>query len=300
MKLRFSKMEGLGNDFIVINAVTQFIADAKREKLFSERYIRQLSDRHFGVGFDQMLVVEPPVHPTSDFHYRIFNADGSEVGNCGNGARCFARFVQQEKLTYKNEIVVDIMGGAQTLTLQVNMNKTVTVNMGAPIFDAASIPVDPSQAQQREILEPAPAEKLSLELDGQTYDFVCVSMGNPHAVAVVDSIRETPVKQLGHLVQQHPCFPESVNVGFMQILDTREVLLRVYERGAGETMACGTGACAAIVAGQCLGLLDDGVTARLRGGELNIDFAFDSGYDPEAPVMMTGPARTVFVGQLIL
>lgn len=300
IKLRFTKMEGLGNDFMVINAVTQQIPPAKLEKLYSPNFIKKIGDRHFGIGFDQMLVVEPPVHPQSDFHYRIFNADGSEVGNCGNGARCFARFVQQERLTQKNEIVVDILDGKKSLMLKLNFNKSVTVDMGSPIYEAADIPLAPSEAKTHSETSGSPAHNITLDVAGEEYEFICLSMGNPHAVTVVKDIRNVPIREIGRALQEHPCFPESVNVGFMQILSTDEIMLRVYERGVGETLACGTGACAAVVAGQSIDILDDNVAVQLRGGQLTIEHPLSEGYLPDSRVYMTGPAQTVFVGQILI
>ena len=274
MLLRFTKMHGLGNDFMVIDLVTQHAQ-------LSPKLIRQWSDRHTGIGFDQLLVVEPPGHPEVDFRYRIFNADGSEVEQCGNGARCFARFVQDKRLTAKSEIRVETAGGL--ITLNVRRDGQVTVNMGAPRFTPADIPFT------------ADGEAVSypLEVNGQTLEVVALSMGNPHCVTLVDDLDRYPVAELGPLIEQHPRFAKRVNAGFLQLVDQHQARLRVHERGAGETQACGTGACAAAVAGIRLGHLISPVTIRLPGGNLKIEWA-----GPGQPVMMTGPAARVYEGQI--
>jgi diaminopimelate epimerase len=274
MRLRFSKMHGLGNDFMVIDGVGQKV------RLSSEK-IRQLADRHFGIGFDQLLVVEAPERPDVDFRYRIFNSDGSEVENCGNGARCFAVFVRDRKLTGKNLITVETAGGI--MTLQITSNGEVCVNMGVPRLDPAEIP----------FLAEAQAATYSLDVDGTTLEISAVSMGNPHAVTLVEDVAKAPVAQLGPLVERHARFPQRVNAGFMQIVSTDEINLRVFERGVGETLACGTGACAAVVAGNLRQLLSNNVKVNLPGGSLRISWA-----GPGEPVMMTGPATTVFHGQV--
>ncbi|WP_185268231.1 diaminopimelate epimerase [Halopseudomonas xiamenensis] len=274
MLLRFTKMHGLGNDFMVIDLVTQHAQ-------LSPKLIRQWSDRHFGIGFDQLLVVEPPGSPDVDFRYRIFNADGSEVEQCGNGARCFARFVQDKRLTAKSEIQVETAGGR--ITLQVRRDGQVTVNMGAPRFDPQQIPF---QAE-------AEAHSYPLQVNGLTLEVSAVSMGNPHCVTLVEDLDSYPVAELGPLIERHPRFPQRVNAGFMQVLDAHHAQLRVHERGAGETLACGTGACAAAVAGIRRGLLQSPVTIRLPGGNLKIEWA-----GPGQPVMMTGPASRVYEGQI--
>ncbi|SDT18868.1 diaminopimelate epimerase [Halopseudomonas xinjiangensis] len=274
MLLRFTKMHGLGNDFMVIDLVTQ-------QAQLSPRLIRQWSDRHTGIGFDQLLVVEPPGQPDVDFRYRIFNADGSEVEQCGNGARCFARFVQDKRLTAKSEIHVETSGGL--ITLSVRDDGQVTVNMGAPRFTPADIPF---QADQEALTYP-------LEVDGQLYDVAAVSMGNPHCVALVSDLQQLPLAQLGPLFENHARFPKRVNAGFMQIVDKHHARLRVFERGVGETQACGTGACAAAVAGIRAGHVVSPVTIELPGGPLQIEWA-----GPGQPVMMTGPAVRVYEGQI--
>lgn len=274
MRLRFSKMHGLGNDFMVIDGVSQKVR-------LSPEKIRQLADRHFGIGFDQLLVVEAPESPEVDFRYRIFNSDGSEVENCGNGARCFAVFVRDRKLTGKNLITVETAGGM--MTLQITENGEVCVNMGVPRLVPAEIPFD------------AEAQSLtySLAVDGTTLEISAVSMGNPHAVTLVNDVATAPVATLGPLVERHTRFPQRVNAGFMQVISSDEINLRVFERGVGETLACGTGACAAVVAGNLRQLIGNNVKVNLPGGSLRISWT-----GPGEPVMMTGPATTVFHGQV--
>lgn len=274
MRLRFSKMHGLGNDFMVIDGVSQKVR-------LSPEKIRQLADRHFGIGFDQLLVVEAPESPEVDFRYRIFNSDGGEVENCGNGARCFAVFVRDRKLTGKNLITVETAGGM--MTLQITENGEVCVNMGVPRLVPAEIPFE------------AEAQSLtySLAVDGTTLEISAVSMGNPHAVTLVDDVATAPVATLGPLVEHHTRFPQRVNAGFMQVVSSDEINLRVFERGVGETLACGTGACAAVVAGNLRQLIGNNVKVNLPGGSLRISWA-----GPGEPVMMTGPATTVFHGQV--
>ncbi|WP_163559195.1 diaminopimelate epimerase [Halomonas sp. NO4] len=276
MLLHFTKMHGLGNDFMVVDLVTQ------RARLRDEQ-IRHLADRRFGVGFDQLLVVEPPRDPDMDFRYRIFNADGSEVENCGNGARCFARFVRDQRLTHKREIRVETAGGP--LTLCVEDDDRVTVDMGRPRFDPAALPFT---ADDDRLLH-------ALEVDGERVEIGTVSMGNPHAVLRVDDVDTAPVARLGPAIEAHPRFPKRVNVGFMQVVSPHEIRLRVYERGSGETLACGTGACAAVACGIRQGVLESPVTVHLRGGELRI--AWPGG---DAPLTMTGPAQRVFDGRVVL
>ncbi|OPX55729.1 diaminopimelate epimerase [Oceanospirillum multiglobuliferum] len=276
MLLKFTKMHGLGNDFMVVDLVSQ------RAKLFPDQ-VRALADRNFGIGFDQLLVVEAPNNPEMDFCYRIFNADGSEVEQCGNGARCFARFVYDKHLTNKQIIKVETAGG--NIELRLTEDGGVTVDMGAPKLVPEQIPFQ----------APEQADSYSLEVDGQTYQIGAVSMGNPHAVLVVDDVDQAPVEQLGAKIEVHPRFPNRVNVGFMQIISRSEVRLRVFERGAGETLACGTGACAAVVAGRVQGLLDENVQVHLPGGTLKIHWQGKG-----QPVMMTGPATRVFEGQIYL
>ncbi|MDO3383072.1 diaminopimelate epimerase [Gilvimarinus algae] len=276
MRLRFTKMHGLGNDFVVIDGISQKV------RLTPDK-VRKLSDRHFGIGCDQVLVVEVPDSPEVDFRYRIFNADGSEVENCGNGARCFARFVRDRRLTGKTDIRVQTAGGLMTLT--VHEDDDVSVNMGVPVLAPEHIP----------FTAPAQAETYPLELESRQLEISAVSMGNPHAVTLVEDIDSAPVEVLGPMVEAHPRFPARVNAGFMQIVSPTEVRLRVFERGVGETLACGTGACAAVVTGRIRGLLDERVSVHLPGGKLEIRWAGDG-----EPVIMKGPATNVFHGQVKL
>lgn len=276
MKLRFSKMHGLGNDFVVIDAIRQ------RVDLTPDQ-VRFLADRHFGVGCDQLLVVERAQQPGVDFRYRIFNADGGEVEQCGNGARCFVRFVREQGLTDKREIRVETKSGVITLTAADDIN--VTVNMGVPVFEPARIPF---QSDSDALVQP-------LDVADSAVPITAVSMGNPHAVQVVADVDRAPVGQQGPLIESHPRFPARVNAGFMQVVDAHHIRLRVYERGAGETLACGTGACAAVVAGIVRNLLESPVRVSTRGGELNIAWAGEG-----QPVLMTGPAVTVFEADIHL
>ena len=274
MRLEFTKMHGLGNDFVVIDCITQ------RARL--ETYqIKQIADRHFGVGFDQLLLVEPPSRPDVDFCYRIFNADGSEVQQCGNGARCFARFVRDRKLTRKSKLVVETASGI--IELNIAPNGWVRVNMGEPRLEPAEIPFI---AEQRALTYP-------IEIANQMFEISAVSMGNPHAVILVDDVDTAPVREIGRPLESHARFPERVNVGFLQIIDRNNARLRVFERGSGETLACGTGTCAAVVAGIQQGLLDERVRVQLRGGELDIRWQGEG-----HPVWMTGPTARVFDGVL--
>lgn len=274
MLLRFTKMHGLGNDFVVLDLVTQ------RYKL-RQKDIRTLADRRFGIGFDQLLIVEVPQRADVDFRYRIFNQDGSEVEQCGNGARCFAKFVLDKKLTGKSKIKVETSSGI--IELSITKDRQVRVNMGKPILQPQKIPF---QADQQTPL-------YAIEAAGQALEIGAVSMGNPHGVLLVDDIDMAPVEALGPILECHPRFPQRVNVGFMAILSPKEIKLRVFERGVGETLACGTGACAAVVSGQLRGLLDQRVTVHLPGGSLLIEWR-GAGH----PVMMIGPATTVFEGQI--
>lgn len=276
MRLRFSKMHGLGNDFVMIDAISQKV------RLNADK-VRKLADRRFGVGCDQVLIVEEPSNPDVDFRYRIYNADGSEVENCGNGARCFANFVRERKLTGKNVIKVETANGI--LELRVNDNDQVQVDMGQPVLAPAEIPFNASQQ----------AACYPLTVGEQTFEIGAVSMGNPHAVLLVDSCAQAPVATLGPKIEHHSDFPNRVNVGFMEIVSRSEIHLRVHERGAGETLACGTGACAAVVAGRLRDLLDSKVTVHLPGGALAIEWA-----GPGQPVLMTGPTAQVFQGQVKL
>ena len=277
MRLRFSKMHGCGNDFIVIDGLTQTV------KLSPER-IRQLADRHIGIGCDQLLIVEAPTDPQMDFHYRIYNNDGNEVEHCGNGARCFAKFVRDRKLTAKNTINVETVN--RQLQLQVHGDGSVSVDMGVPSMTLTDIPFITDEDQST-------TASYTVTVDGQTLSMSVLSMGNPHAVLVVDDTNSAPVQRLGSLIQQHPQFPDGVNVGFMQVLSPSEINLRVLERGAGETLACGTGACAAVVAGRLRKLLDDTVTVNLLGGSLSVQWL-----GANHSVIKTGPATTVFHGQV--
>jgi len=275
MRLRFTKMHGLGNDFVVIDAINQNV-------LLNADQVKYLADRRFGIGCDQILIVEPPQNPEVDFNYRIFNHDGSEVENCGNGARCFAKFVRDRKLTGKSTIVVETCCGR--MTLQVRDNGDITVDMGVPELNPAAIPFTADEQQV--------GYSLALSND-TTLDISAVSMGNPHAVTIVDSVKSAPVLEWGREVEAHSLFPKRVNAGFMNIRSRNEIDLRVYERGVGETLACGTGACAAVVAGRLRDRLDEHVKVNLPGGSLHIEWA-GNGY----PVMMTGPAANVFHGQV--
>lgn len=274
MHFHFSKMHGLGNDFMVVDCVTQNI-------FFSPELIRRLADRNTGVGFDQLLIVEAPYDPETDFHYRIFNADGSEVEQCGNGARCFARFVRMKGLTNKFSINVSTKKGKMVLNIE--EDDQVKVNMGAPEFEPNKIPFKAKQAEKTYIIR----------TEEHTLFCGAVSMGNPHVVTVVEDIEAANVEQLGPLLESHERFPERVNAGFMQIVSRNEIKLRVYERGAGETQACGSGACGAVAVGIVQGLLDDNVTVHLPGGKLKIQW---NGSDK--PLYMTGPATHIYDGQL--
>ncbi|WP_261885008.1 diaminopimelate epimerase [Vibrio pomeroyi] len=274
MHFHFSKMHGLGNDFMVVDCITQNI-------FFSPDLIRRLADRHTGVGFDQLLVVEAPYDPETDFHYRIFNADGSEVEQCGNGARCFARFVRMKGLTNKYSINVSTKKGK--MVLKIEENDLITVNMGIPEFEPGKIPFKAKQPEKTYILR----------TDVHTLFCGAVSMGNPHVVTVVDDVDTADVDTLGPLLESHERFPERVNAGFMQVVNREEVRLRVYERGAGETKACGSGACGAVAVGITQGLLAENVKVRLPGGDLHISWQ-----GPGKPLFMTGPATHVFDGQL--
>ncbi|MBN2648024.1 MAG: diaminopimelate epimerase [Thiotrichales bacterium] len=272
-ELRFSKMQGLGNDFMVVDAMAQSVQ-------FTSAKVQRWADRHFGIGFDQLLVVEPAQQSGVDFRYRIFNADGSEVQQCGNGARCFARFVVDKGLTDKHQITVETASGI--IVLYVQENGWVKVNMGAPRFTPESLPFIAEQTQAKYRLD---------ALDAQ-WEIGAVSMGNPHAVLQVDDCLAAPVARLGAAIESHPRFPQRVNVGFAQVLNRQEVQLRVYERGAAETLACGTGACAAMVVLRQWNQVDDCVTLHLPGGDLQVEWDGQA----DSVVWMTGPAETVFEG----
>ncbi len=274
MQLSFTKMHGLGNDFIVIDATEQPFA-------LNSQQIQQLADRHFGIGFDQLLIVEPGKQ--ADFRYRIFNSDGGEVEQCGNGARCFALYVQQKKLSKKTELTVETNTGI--ITLKIEQDGEITVNMGPPIFSPERVP----------FIADAEATSYAIECNDTLIDVAVLSMQNPHAVVLCDSIDTAPVELLGPILESHSRFPRRVNVGFMEIVNSEQIRLRVYERGVGETNACGTGACAAVVAGVRLGKLKNDVKVNLLGGQLNIRWQ-----GGDKPVWMRGPATIVFEGKIDL
>ena len=276
MPVPFTKMHGAGNDFVVFDGVTRPVP-------LTPEKIRRLADRHFGIGCDQVLVVERATAAGADFRYRIFNADGGEVEQCGNGARCFVRFVRDKRLTAKDEIAVETLSGMIYPRLEPDGN--VTVNMGVPRFEPAEVPFEASTREN----------VYDLEVNGRKLSVTVLSMGNPHAVQVVPEVDSAPVNTQGPLIERHPRFPKRVNAGYMQIVDRGHIRLRVYERGAGETLACGSGACAAVVAGRQRGLLDDKVDVKLLGGTLRVSWASEG-----QPVWMTGPAVTVFEGTIDL
>jgi len=271
MKIEFTKMHGLGNDFIVIDAISQHID-------LSTKQIIKLADRHFGIGCDQLLLVEKPTVAEAEFRYRIFNADGGEVEQCGNGARCFAIFVRQRGLTTNTQIAVETAGGL--IELQV-AEQQVTVDMGVPNFKPQSLP----------FLVENQAENYNLRLADKEYAIAVVSMGNPHAVMQVNDLDNMDIATLGKAIESHALFPNRVNAGFMQVINRQEIRLRVFERGAGETQACGTGACAAVAVGRQRGLLDEKVVVHLHGGDLCIQWPGEG-----QTLLMTGPATTVFDG----
>jgi len=276
MALNFTKMHGLGNDFIVIDAINQSVS-------LTPQQVQQLADRHFGIGCDQLLLVEAATTAASDFRYRIYNADGGEVQQCGNGARCFMQFVREQGLTGKSQLQVETLGGPLQLTLQAD--GSISVDMGVPRLEPSDIPF---VAPQR---EPAYA----LDVLDRHLEIAAISMGNPHAVLLVDDIENAPVASVGPALEHHPRFPERANVGFMQIVNDSCIHLRVFERGAGETLACGSGACAAVVAGRLWERLSESVKVLLNGGELVVS------WDGEGqPVLMTGPATTVYQGRIEL
>lgn len=276
MLLPFTKMQGAGNDFVVIDGVSRAVS-------LSPEQVRRLADRRFGVGCDQVLLVERPRAAGADFGYRIYNADGGEVEQCGNGARCFVRFVRDKGLTAKDEIVVDTLGGR--IRPRLRADGSVAVNMGVPHFLPSEVP----------FVAEAPALVYPLEVDGQVYEVSVLSMGNPHAVMIVPDVDRAPVATLGPRIEHHPRFPNRVNAGFLEIRDLTHARLRVWERGAGETLACGSGACAAVVAGRRLGRLGDTVELAVRGGALSVAWAGEG-----EPVWLTGPATTVFEGTIEL
>lgn len=276
MEIQFTKMHGLGNDFVVIDAINQDIE-------LSEDEVRLIADRHFGVGCDQLLLVEAAESDDVDFIYRIFNADGGEVEQCGNGARCFAVFVREKGLTDKDLIRVETASGV--IELHVQEDGQITVDMGVPELNPWNIPFNADTRRN----------EYSLDVNGQMLQIGAVSMGNPHAVTIVQNVDSAAVDELGAVIESHPLFPNRVNAGFMQIIDDSHIRLRVYERGAGETLACGTGACAAMVIGHVQGHLSEQVEVELPGGSLQISWQGEA-----SPVMMTGPATTVFEGEMTL
>ncbi|MDP5324632.1 MAG: diaminopimelate epimerase [Litorivicinaceae bacterium] len=278
MRIQFTKMHGLGNDFVVIDAISQHVS-------LRTTHIQRLSNRHTGIGFDQLLLIEPPSRPDADFNYRIFNADGHEVQHCGNGARCFARFVRDRDLTTKTTMTINTLGGL--ITLHALDDGQVRVDMSEPSFLAASLPyVAPPEITDGSVLLDTPEGPRAFGL---------VSMGNPHAVCQVEQVQDAPVHTIGPAVQALPQFPSSVNVGFMEVVGPDLIRLRVYERGVGETLACGTGACAAVAYGRHQGLLDQQVTVETEGGTLLIDWA-----GAGQSLFMTGPAESVYEGEFRL
>lgn len=276
MQIKFTKMQGIGNDFVVIDGFSEPIE-------LSSEAIRKLADRHFGVGCDQLLLVEKPTNIQADFRYRIFNADGGEVEQCGNGARCFVKFVHEHKLTNKTQICVETANGL--IYPKLENSGSVTVNMGAPQFEPKEIPYKSNELSLTYLLD----------VGNSQVEISTISMGNPHAVQIVNDVDTAPVQTQGPLIENHLLFPQRVNAGFMEIINQHEIRLRVFERGAGETLACGTGACAAAVTGIRLGKLQSPVKVLMRGGELNISWGGNN-----APVMMTGPAVTVFEGKITI
>lgn len=284
MLLRFTKMHGLGNDFLLVDLISQKVQ-------IEEERIRCLSDRRRGVGFDQLLTVEPPQNPEFDFRMRIFNADGSEAEQCGNGARCVTRFVRDRGLTTRTSILLETRNGGVECTLQ--SDGDISVDMGPPRLQPEQIPFlfDSARITYPLKLRHGPCHRTDIS----EVEISALSMGNPHAILVVDSVDDAPVQLLGPLIEKDPHFPERTNVGFMEVVDRASIRLRVHERGAGETFACGSGACAAVVAGRLRGLLDESVAVALPGGTLNI--TWEGG---DAPVTQTGPACRVFEGHLLL
>ncbi len=274
MLIEFTKMQGLGNDFVVINATQNPV-------MLSSNQVRFLADRHLGIGCDQLLLIEAAQNPTADFRYRIFNADGHEVGACGNGARCFARIVYEQGLTKKRNLILETLNGLiQTHYLDSGM---VTVNMGIPQFEPEEIP----------FIAPESALTYPLEVGHECYDISALSIGNPHAIIIVDNVDKAPLGNTGALIAKHVRFPEQVNVSFLEVIDRNHARLRVYERGVGETLACGSGACAAMIAARRRGFLDECCTISLAGGDLVVEWSGEG-----SSVMMTGPATTVFKGTI--
>jgi len=274
MLMKFTKMHGLGNDFVVIDAVTQNVR-------VTASMARRLGNRTLGIGCDQILVVEPPSDPSIDFNYRIFNADGGEVEQCGNGARCLARFVKDRRLTGKSTIRVKTMN--RVMELRINADNLVSVDMGIPALAPAEIPFQADES----------ANLYAIDIGGNRYQIAAISMGNPHGILQVDDVQTAPVSELGPQLECHERFPNRVNAGFMQVVDRQQLKVRVFERGAGETQACGSGACAAAVAAIQQELVDSPVTVHLTGGDLSIDWQGEG-----QPLIMTGPAVTVFHGRI--
>ncbi|MDR5778040.1 diaminopimelate epimerase [Caballeronia sp. LZ065] len=286
MKLKFTKMQGAGNDFVVLDGYSQALD-------LSAAQVRALANRHFGIGADQLLLVEKPTLDGVDFKYRIFNCDGGEVEHCGNGARCFVKFVREQRLTEASSVRVQVQNGVITLTMQ--DNGEVVVDMSTPVFDPPQVPFDAhgldGRREGNDTLWP-------LDVAGETRWISAVSMGNPHAVQIVADVEAYPVLAEGPLIERHARFPKRVNAGFMQVIDRHSVKLRVFERGAGETLACGTGACAAVAAGIRRGVLDSPVRVETHGGTLTI--SWDGARDASAALFMAGPATTVFEGEIEL
>lgn len=276
MNIKFTKMHGLGNDFVIINALTSPVN-------LTSAQIRSIADRHTGIGFDQLVILQPSTNPAADIMYRVFNADGGEGGQSGNGARCVGRYIRDNKIVEKEVITAQTIKGI--IHIYFEADDAVRINMGAPRFEPAEIPL--AMPERKPVYH--------VQLGGKEVEFRALSMGNPHAVIMVDDVATAEVEIWGRALQQHSLFPESVNAGFLQILDRKNVRLRVYERGAGETLACGTGSCAAVVAGIQAGRLDNQVTVGLKRGKLSISWQGD-----ESEVWMSGPATTVFEGHISL
>lgn len=274
MRLQFTKMHGLGNDFVVIDGVSRHVE-------LSAEQVRRLADRKRGIGCDQILVIEPPLETAVDFEFSIYNADGGRVGQCGNGARCLAVFAREKGLTEKRELRVRTM--TTDMTLAVGINNEVTVEMGVPEFEPSRIPF--VAEKQR--------DSYGLRVNGDDVSIAALALGNPHAVQLVDDVDAAPVEQQGPLIESHASFPQRVNAAYLEVIDREHAKVRVYERGVGETLACGSGACAAVVAGKRWGLLNEQVNVRLPGGDLRICW-----HAADSPVMMTGPAIKVFDGEI--
>jgi diaminopimelate epimerase len=276
MKVAFTKMHGLGNDFMMVDLITQNVS-------FNTEQIKTLADRNKGIGFDQLLTVEPPQDPDSDFHFRIFNADGSEVGQCGNGMRCLTRFIRDQQLTWKNKIIGTTITGK--VRMQFENSGLVTVQMGAPIFEPTQIPLNRNNKE----------DLYSFDTELGQFQLSILSMGNPHALIFVDDVDTAAVEEIGPIIGQHQDFPEQTNVGFIQVIDRKHIKIRVFERGSGETLACGSGACAAMVATRQADLCDDNIRVDLPGGHLFIRWGGNT-----KSVSMTGPSTIVYRGQINL